>query len=185
MWTSRIFKSQDSRHGDVCPEQANRVLMGWRLNMFWHFYRIPIPLLLVPQFKPHHLKNVQTKNVSLTAMKRVGLCAEVSMEGDVEAFKVMIHTGRNASCHSEMIWVVHCCKRGQWWWSSRSEFYEAVDSIKTFVTDTITKFVMWYPTTSSDILLLSLVWSQSTPSCLVITALAIIPVQTQIRKLEY
>ena len=62
-----------------------------------------IPLLLVPQFKPYHLKNIQTKNVSLMTMKRVGLCAEVSVEGVVEAFKVMIHTGRNASCHREMI----------------------------------------------------------------------------------
>lgn len=30
------------------------------------------------------------------AMKRVGLCAAVSMEGEVKAFEEVIHTGRNA-----------------------------------------------------------------------------------------
>lgn len=169
---------------DVCPGQANRVLMGWRWNMVWHFYRIVIPLLLVLQFKPYHLKNIQTKNVSLTAMKRVGLCAEVSMEGGVEAFKVMIHMGRKASCHRRMIWVVHCCKRISDGQALGLSFMKQWMVLKHLLLMPLKNFSCGIPT-SSDMLLLLLVWSWSTPLCLVIAALAITPVQTQIRKLEY
>lgn len=141
---------------DVCPGQANRVLMGWRWNVVWHFHSILIPLLLVLQFKPYHLKNIQTKNVSLTAMKRVGLCAEVSMEEGVEAFKVMIH-GEKCFMPQENDLSGSLLQKDQWWWSFGSGFYEAVDGIKTFITNAIKKFLMWYP---------NIIWHAVASSCL-------------------
>lgn len=148
--------------------------MGWIWNMFWHSYSTPIPLLLVPRFDLYHLKTMQTKMSHDNAESRTecwSFCGRRcwSLQGDDTCREKCFMPQGNDLSGSLL-------EKVEWWWSSGSGLYEAVDGIKT---NTIKKFVMWY-STPPDSLLRLLIGRWSTLSCPVTAALAITPMQTQI-----
>lgn len=110
MWTSTIFKSEGLKHGGVFPERANKVLMGWIWNMFWHSYSILIPLTASPSVWSVSPPNHANKNVSLTTMQSRTECWSFygrrcgSLQGD-DTFREKCFMPQG------MIWMVHCWKR--------------------------------------------------------------------------